>query len=744
MTAGGAQRLGEHYTMLAELGRGGMAVVHRARDGRHGRDVAVKVMLPAIAQSIGAERFLREIETAARLQHPHIVPVFDSGSAGGQLYYVMPLIEGESLRDRLTREGPLPVADAVRIVREVADALEYAHGEGVVHRDLKPENILMTRGHALLADFGIARVVRAGQGTALTEEGTALGTPAYMSPELASGERDVGPPSDVYALGCVLYELLTGEAPFTGASYQAILVRRFTGDAPRVASRRPDVPAPLDDAVARALEREPAHRFPTARAFADALLSGGGTDAARRDAAGARSIVVLPFDNLSPDPNDAYLADGLTEELTADLARINALRVIARNSAAAARQRTGDLKELARLLDVRYLLEGSVRRAGSQLRITAQLIDGATDAHLWAEKYGGTIDDVFEMQERISGAIVSELRARLTAAEAAERGAPVTDAETYELYLRARQMLGQSLLRLPDADPLLEEAISRDPGFAPAYCALGSPLVVCAFFGYLEPAAAWARIQSLAERALAANPRSGPAHALLAAVATYRDWNWAEARRLYARAAELEPGANFDHFMYAFLLAFTGDLEAALRAAREGRRLDPLGFVGLLTEAVILTYGGQYASALPLAERPIEFDPQFPDGHHIAGYIELSRGGYRPAVEHLDRAIALSHRASWPVAKKGCALVGLGLTDEARVLLEELERRAAADPTICAPAIATLHLHLGDREAFYRWMHRALDQRDPYALALRVENLWDPARDDREFQTLLERVGLAP
>ncbi len=735
--------IGERYTVTSELGRGGMAVVHRARDARHGRDVAVKVMLPAIAESVGAERFLREIDTAARLQHPHIVPVFDSGDTDGQLYFVMPLIEGESLRALLERQGKLAVEEAVRIVREIADALEYAHGEGVIHRDLKPENILINRGHALLTDFGIAQVSRSGNQPTLTQAGTSLGTPAYMSPELASGEGAVGPASDVYALGCILFELLVGEPVFTGSNYQAILVKRFTTDPPRVRSLRPEVPVACDDAIARALDRDPAKRFPSARGFADALVAASTPEAVRRDTAGDRSIVVLPFDNLSPDPNDAYLGSGLTEELTADLSRINALRVIARNSASAAHARTKDLKEIARILDVRYLLEGSVRRAGTQLRITAQLIDGTTDAHLWAEKYTGTIDEVFEMQERISRSIVAELRARLTADEEADRAAPVTETETYELYLRARHMLGQSLMRLPDAAPLLEEVMRRDPGFAPAYCALASPLVVSAFFGYIEPTSAWSRIQSLADQALAANPRSGPAHALLAAVVTYRDWNWAEARRLYKRAAELEPGANFDHFMYAFFLAFAGNQEAGSRAAREGRRLDPLGFMGFLTEAVVLTYGGHYDVALPLAERPIELDPQFPEGYHIAGYIHLSKHEYARAVTRLERAIELSHRASWPVAKYGCALAGLARTAEARTLLDELEQRALTDSTICAPAIATLHLHLGDHDAFYSWMHRGLDVRDPYTLALRVENLWDQARHEPRYRELLERVGLA-
>ena len=737
----------ERYTLTSELGRGGMATVHRAHDARHGRDVALKVMLPSVAESLGAERFLREIETAARLQHPHIVPVFDSGNVEGQLFFVMPLIEGESLRAKLLREKRLDVEEAVRIVREIADALDYAHSEGVVHRDLKPENILMSRGHALLADFGIARASKARDDVALTQAGVSLGTPAYMSPELASGEADVGPASDVYALGCILFELLTGQPPFTGATYQAILVKRFTTDAPRVRSIRPDVLPAYDDAIARTLVREPERRIPTAHAFADALAAGAAAAAASRPTAGNqppvgdRSIVVLPFDNLSPDPGDAYLADGLTEELIADLSRVKALRVIARNSSAAAYQRTKDLKEVARMLDVRYLLEGSVRRAGKALRITAQLIDGTTDAHLWAEKYGGTIDEVFEMQERISRSIVEELRARLTQEEAS-RGTTVTDPETYELYLRAKHMLGQSLLRIPEATKLLEEVMQRDPRFAPAYAALGAPLVLFAMFNYIQPKAAWEQIQSLADKALAANPRSGAAHELLAAVATYRDWNWAEARRLYARARELEPGAGFDHFLYAFFLAFSGDLQGGIQSARLGRRLDPLSFLGFLTESTMLSYAGDYDAALPLGMRPTELDPQFPEGYHLTGYAYLGKKDYARAAEVLTQAVDTGHRGAWPMAKLGCALVGLGRRDEALALLAELEQRAH-EATMSAPAVATLQLHLGNRDEFYRWINRGIDERDPFALSLGREFLWNPARQDPEFRSLLQRVGLA-
>jgi tetratricopeptide (TPR) repeat protein len=302
-------------------------------------------------------------------------------------------------------------------------------------------------------------------------------------------------------------------------------------------------------------------------------------------------------------------------------------------------------------------------------------------------------------------------------------------------------MLGQSLLRIPEATQLLEEVIRRDPRFAPAYTALGAPLVLFAMFNHIQPWAAWEKIQSLADKALVANPRSGAAHELLAAVATYRDWNWAEARRLYARAAELEPGAGFDRFLYAFFLAFSGDVQAALQSARLGRRLDPLNFLGFLTESVMLAYAGDFEAALPLALRPIELDPQFPEGYHLAGYMYLGLEQYDRAVEILEKAVETSHRGAWPMAKLGCALVKLGRHDEARALLTELEQRAH-EATMSAPAVATLYLHLGNREEFYRWISRGIDERDPFALSLSREFLWDAARPDPEFQDLLRRVGL--
>jgi serine/threonine-protein kinase len=734
-----------HYEIIEELGRGGMATVHRARDRRHDRHVAVKVMLPEIASSIGPRRFLSEIEIAARLQHPGIVPVFDSGDDDGQLFFVMPLIEGESLRSRLDRETQIPVDEAVRLVREVAEALGYAHGEGVVHRDLKPENVLISRGHALLTDFGIARAshIDADQSTLVaTQAGVTPGTPAYMSPEQASGRREIGPESDVYSLGCVLYELLTGELPFQGETAQESMVKRVTTDVPRVRSLRGDVPAGCDAVVARATARDTSKRYASALEFADALASCLSLDATHEsDEIGGRSIAVVPFDNMSPEPNDAYLADGLTEELIADLSRVPALRVIARNSSAAARARTGDLKEIARMLDVRYLLGGSVRRAGTQLRITAQLIDGFTDSHLWANKYSGSMDDVFEMQERISRNIVDELRVRFGGKESHPEVAPVTDIQTYELYLRAKHLAGESVMRMPEAICCLEEALERDPRFAQAACSMGAMLVQSAFLGFTAPRPAFDRVKQLADQAIAVDPRSGAAHGLLAAVAVYRDQNWDEAARLYKRGEELAPGVGFDRFFHAWFLTMSGQVDEAVRVAQAGRLLDPLSYFGQVTESAMHLYAGNWNESFRVVDRLIDADPKFPEGYHVKGYLLLVLERYDEALPILQQAIDASNRSSWPVAKSGCALAHLDRQDDARDLLAELQRRADHEP-ISPAAIATLHLHLGDRDAFYHWAHRSIDDCDPFAMAINRERLWNPARDEAEFRELVRRVGL--
>jgi len=361
--------LADRYAILRELGRGGMAAVYLADDRRHGRQVAIKVLHPELGTVLGPDRFAREIRIAAALNHPHILPLYDSGEAGDThdgpwLYYVMPYVRGGSLRERLAAEGTLAPDEAVTLVRQVAAALDHAHAHGLVHRDIKPENILLHEGEAMVADFGIALAAATAPSERLTQTGLMVGTPEYMSPEQAAGERGLDARSDVYSLGCVLYELLTGEPPHAAPTARGVIARRFSETPPRARRVRPTLPASLDEAIAQALAVDPADRFESAMAFADALAG----RAARARAPRLPSVAVLPFQNLSTDPENEFFADGITEDVIAQLSKIRSLRVIGRSSVMRFKGRDQSLREIGLTLDVTTLLEGSVRRAGRRVR----------------------------------------------------------------------------------------------------------------------------------------------------------------------------------------------------------------------------------------------------------------------------------------------------------------------------------------------------------------------------------------
>src|SRR5436189_2910499 len=414
------EALAGRYTIERELGRGGMATVYLAEDVKHGRPVALKVLSPQLAASLGTERFLGEIQIAARLTHPHILPLHDSGEADGLPYYVMPYVEGESLRGRLIHERQLPIEDALRIAREVADALEYAHHRDIVHRDIKPENILFQTGHAVVSDFGIARAINVAGTSRMTGTGIAVGTPGYMSPEQAGGVDELDGRSDVYSLGCVLFEMLAGGPPFTGWSAHAILARQVLEPLPRLRTFRDTVPEWLELVVARALANAPGDRFAGVAEFIAALSSP--TPATRADAAPARahttpapehSIAVLPFVNLSADPENGYFCDGMTEEILNALSAVPSLRVASRTSSFVFKDATQDVQTIGEKLRVRTVLEGSVRRADVKLRVTAQLINVADGFHLWSHTYEREMKDVFAVQDEIARAIVNALKVKL-------------------------------------------------------------------------------------------------------------------------------------------------------------------------------------------------------------------------------------------------------------------------------------------------------------------------------------------
>ncbi|MGH7703616.1 MAG: protein kinase domain-containing protein, partial [Gemmatimonadales bacterium] len=454
------------------------------------------------------------------------------------LYYVMPLVEGESLRERMTREKTLPVEEAVRLTREVADALAYAHAHDVIHRDIKPENILLQSGHAVVADFGIARAVRAAGSERITMTGMAVGTPAYMSPEQSAGERDVDGRSDLYALASVLYEMLAGEPPFTGTTMDAILVQRFTRQPPRVSTKRSNVPRAIDAALYTAMARAPEDRFATVERFASAL----DTKASAPDQELDRSIAVLPFANISGDPENEYFSDGISEEIINALTQLPRLRVAARTSAFSFKGKTTDLRTIGDLLNVGTVLEGSVRRAGGRIRITAQLINLADGYHLWSERYDRELTDVFAIQDEIATAIADKLKVTLrVGAEGQLVRPPTANLEAYDLYLKGHALVGQRGPALLRAVECFEQAIALDPRLALAHAELAEALLLMSLYGMVPPEEVRDRARQATSRALELEPELVAGHVVLGLYSLMAECDRLKASVAFARAVELDP-----------------------------------------------------------------------------------------------------------------------------------------------------------------------------------------------------------
>src|SRR5437773_3851684 len=544
--------LADRYTIERELGRGGMATVYLAQDRKHHRQVAIKVLKPELAAALGPERFLQEIEIAARLHHPHVLPLYDSGEADGFVYFVMPFVEGESLRDRLHREKQLPLDEALQIAREVADALSFAHGHDVVHRDIKPENILLEAGHAVVSDFGIARAITAAAGGNLTETGIALGTPGYMSPEQGAASARVDERSDIYSLGCVLYEMLAGEPPYTGPSAESIVRQHLAAAPPRVSAMRAAVPPAIDEAIVRALAKTPADRFATAAEFVEALaapahrvrdtgrrtsrLAAGAGLAATLLAAAAglfvlsrphgtpalagrtgQSIAVLPFVNVSGAPQEEYLSDGISEELINALSKLPQLQVVARPTSFVFKGKNEDVRQIGQALQVATVLGGSVRRAANRLRVAAQLTDARNGYNLWSETYDREMGDVFAVEDEISHAIMRALQVQLASGDSvALLRRPPRDPEAYELYLKGRYFYYKGGVRaVQQALAYFQQALAHDSNYALAYAGIADAYQSLTWSTYLLPRQGMPKTRAAALKALALEPTLAEAHASL-------------------------------------------------------------------------------------------------------------------------------------------------------------------------------------------------------------------------------------
>ncbi|HXV15490.1 MAG TPA: protein kinase, partial [Gemmatimonadaceae bacterium] len=564
------ESLSQSYSIDRELGRGGMATVFLAQDSKHDRVVAIKVLHPDLAASLGPDRFLREIKLAARLNHPHILPLFDSGEANGLLYYVMPYVEGESLRERLDRDRQLPIQEAVKHAQAIASALDYAHRQGIVHRDIKPENVMLYEGMAMVMDFGIAKAVSAAGTETLTQTGMMVGTPAYVSPEQAAGETNLDGRSDQYSLACMLYEMIGGERPFSGSTPQSIMAKRFTDKPKALQSLRPSVPPNIDWAISKAMSTESADRFTTSAQFSQALLSESmstptNTDTLPKAAtSAAKSVAVLPFANMSADPENEYFADGMAEEIINALSKIQSLRVASRTSSFAFKGKNEDIGEIGRKLKVSTVLEGGVRKMGNKLRITCELVNVADGYHLWSERYDREIEDVFEIQDDISQAIVKSLRVILSEGEKkAIENKPRTNIQAYDYYLRGRQFIHQLRRRsLEYARQMFNKAIELDPDYALAYTGVAdSSSLLYTYFDARDFNLRQA--DKASKKALELEPDLAEAYVSRGIVSSLTH-HFDEAEEAFAKALKLEPKLFEAAYWYGMGLMAEGRFEDAI------------------------------------------------------------------------------------------------------------------------------------------------------------------------------------
>jgi len=743
MTAALHDTLAGRYRIERELGRGGMATVYLAHDVRHDRPVALKVLHRELAVSLGAERFLREIGIAARLSHPHILPLLDSGDAQGLLYYVAPYLPGGSLRERLDREPQLPIRDAVRIAREVGSGLDFVHRSGFVHRDIKPANILFVDGHAVLADFGVAHAVFGGQLGSVTEGGIAVGTPAYMSPEQASGEKVLESRSDVYSLACVVFEMLTGEPPFDGASPRSVMAKHVTATPRPLRSLRPDASADIERALAAALAKSPGDRPASAVEFTAALEEDAPT-AARFLATPTRSIAVLPFVNASGDPENEFLSDGITDELIDALAKVDGLRVASRTSVFALKGKAQDVRAIGVLLGTAYVLEGTLRRAGDRLRITAQLTCTDDGRLVWSQRYERMLADVFDMQDEIARTIVGTLRAT-SFADLSQPSPHVRHTESvkaYSLYLHGRYAWNKRTQEgVAEGIHYFHEAIAEDPKFAAAYTGLADSYALQVDYRNVPVEEGFERARSYARQAIALNDSLAEAHASLAWTLFIHDWEWAGAEQEFRRAIELDPRYATARQWYGFLLASQGRMDEGLVEEHTALELDPASVPIRRSVGWLYFYARRSEQAEYHLERAIELNPTAEETYRVLGLNLAQVGRFAEAERVLREGLTLPGAGSYSRATLAYVLARSGKRDEAVSMLRELE--ALAQRQYVSPvAFATIHLGLENKDAALTWAERAYDERRGWLAYLNVNPIMDPIRGEPRFEKLVDRMKL--
>jgi serine/threonine protein kinase/Tfp pilus assembly protein PilF len=695
-----------------------MATVFLAQDVKHDRIVALKILHPDLAESMGPERFLREIKLAARLNHPHILPLFDSGTADGFLYYVMPYVEGESLRERLDRQNQLPVDEALHIARSMASGLDYAHRQGVVHRDVKPENVMLHEGEAMIMDFGIAKAVSVAGSETLTQTGMMVGTPAYVSPEQASGEAVIDGKSDQYSLACVLYEMLAGERPFTGPTAQAVLAKRFTGSVRPITEVRPSVPPAVEKALNRAMATETTGRYSTIAMFSQALASSALTTPTDTQTmpqpivSAAKSVAVLPFANMSNEAENEYFTDGMAEEIINALSKVQSLRVASRTSSFAFKGKNEDIGEIGRKLKVSTVLEGSVRKMGNKIRVNSQLVNVADGYQLWSERYDRELEDIFAIQDEISAAIVKALRVILSEGEKKALGKARTEnVEAYDYYLRGRQYFHQLRRKsLEYARQMFNKAIEIDPEYARAYAGVAD---CCSMlYTYFDA----------------------------------RELNLRQADLASLKALELQPDLAEAHVARGLTVSLSKKFDEAEQHFETAMRLDPKSYQAAYWFGRARMSEGKFDEALKLFERASSLRPEDHEAAIMLVQAHLGRGANLEAMTASKRAMKLLEQQLElsPDDARACIMAGvqssfLGDADSA----DRYVKRALAidvDDPMLLYNVACVYSKIGKSEDAMTSLERAVDAGFGHKEWIEHDPDLGPLREMPRFKKILETL----
>jgi len=746
--------LGPSFAIERELGGGGMSHVFLVADAALSRRIVVKILPPNPNAKVDAQRFRREIQIAASLQHPCIVPVLTTGFMDDVPYYTMPFVAGESLRTKVASGQLLPLSRAVRVLRDVASAIAHAHEHGVAHRDLKPDNVLLSSGYAVVTDFGIAKAVsssRSDSDLELTSRGMTVGTPAYMAPEQASADPAADHRVDVYALGVMAYEILTGHRPFVGRTAQELLVAHITRPPAPITDRRLDLPPGLATLVMRCLSKSPGDR-PSASEGVEVLddiasavgLSSGSVSPSTPTPTNAAlpSIAVLPFVNLTRNPDNDYLADGIAEEILNSLARLRTMHVAARSSSFAFRGSSTDVRAAGERLGVRNVLEGSVRKSGNRLRVTVQLVDAANGFQLWSERYDRDATDVFDVEDEIAASVVDTLKVTLLpAASPSPARRRTTNLEAYELYLRGRYTWNQVGAGIERSLDLFEKALEHDPEFALAHTGVADVFIAAAIFETMPPTEAFPLARVAAERARSIDDTLPEAYAALGAISLFHDLDFATARTLLERGIALNPSNVSAYTWLAMYHALRGDPDTSLEWARRAIQVDPLAAPASYIELYALYTAQRFEEAVECSRRVLSLNPGYAEGYRCLGASLMALGRTAPALDALKQAIALAGPSAWMVAALASARARMGDTDEAERLLAELQQRAASE-WVSSLTLSAILAALGRFEEAVAAVEQAYEERDCWVVSLGVEPAWANLRGHPRFEAVVAKVGI--